>query len=209
MTGCLYTVVAPSGAGKSSLVDALLRKEPELKLSISTTTRAARPGEVSGREYFFVTRAEFEARIARNEFLEYAEVYGNLYGTSKKWIEDTREAGKDVVLEIDWQGARNVRKLFPEMAYIYILPPSIDVLRQRLIKRGKDSAEVIEKRLAAAHEDLAHAPEADYVIINNEFDAAVNDLQAIVRAVRLTANRQLIQHAALFSEGTAASQHHL
>jgi guanylate kinase len=204
MNGCLYTVVAPSGAGKSSLVDALLLKEPGLALSISTTTRAARPGEVSGREYFFVSRPEFEARIGRGEFLEYAEVYGNLYGTSKKWIEDTRATGKDVVLEIDWQGARNVRALFPEMAYIYILPPSIDVLRERLVKRGKDPADVIEKRLAAAHEDLAHAPEADYVIINSDFDTAVADLQAIVRAVRLTAKRQLSQHAALFSEAIAA-----
>jgi guanylate kinase len=201
MAGCLYTVVAPSGAGKSSLVDALLEREPELALSISTTTRPARPGEVSGKQYFFVSREEFQARIARGEFLEYAEVYGNLYGTSKRWIDETRAAGKDVVLEIDWQGARSVKKLFPDMAYIYILPPSIEVLRERLLKRGKDSAEVIERRLAAAHEDLRHVVESDYVIINEDFDVAVADLQAVVRAVRLTSKRQLSRHAKLFEIG--------
>jgi guanylate kinase len=199
MTGALYTVVAPSGAGKSSLVDALLEREPALALSISTTTRAARPGETNGKQYYFVSREDFEARIARGEFLEHAEVYGNLYGTSRKWIEDTRAAGKDVILEIDWQGARSVRTLFPDMAYIYILPPSIDVLRERLIKRGKDSLEVIERRLAAAHEDLKHVVESDYVIINEDFSVAVADLQAVVRAVRLSSKRQLVRHARLFA----------
>jgi guanylate kinase len=201
MNGCLYTVVAPSGAGKTSLVNALLEVELQLRLSISTTTRPARPGEVSGREYFFVSRGEFEQRIARGEFLEHAEVYGNLYGTSKRWIDDTRAAGKDVVLEIDWQGARSVRALFPDMTYIYILPPSFEVLRERLVARGKDSAEVVERRLAAAHEDLKHAPEADYVIINEDFSVALADLQAVIRAVRLTTRRQLSNYAALFAAG--------
>ncbi|HEX4858354.1 MAG TPA: guanylate kinase [Usitatibacteraceae bacterium] len=197
MTGCLYTVVAPSGAGKSSLVDALLEREPGLALSISTTTRPPRPGEQDGREYFFVDRARFEAKIARGEFLEHAEVYGNYYGTSKRWIEDTRAGGRDVVLEIDWQGARSVRAIFPDMAFIYILPPSIEVLRERLVRRGKDALDVIERRLAAAQEDLKHVREADYVIINEDFSVALLDLQSIVRAVRLTAARQIRLHANL------------
>ena len=193
--GCLYCIVAPSGAGKSSLVAALLEKDTEIKLSISYTTRPPRPGEVEGREYRFVTREKFEALIATDEFLEHAEVYGNLYGTSRRWIETTRATGADVLLEIDWQGARQVRKLFPDMTYIYILPPSIEVLRERLIKRGKDSAEVIERRLAAAREDLLHIHRADYVIINQDFSTALADLQAVVRALRLKASRQIARHA--------------
>ncbi len=193
--GCLYCIVAPSGAGKSSLVAALLEKDTEIKLSISYTTRPPRPGEVEGREYRFVTREKFEALIAADEFLEHAEVYGNLYGTSRRWIETTRATGADVLLEIDWQGARQVRKLFPDMTYIYILPPSIEVLRERLIKRGKDSAEVIERRLAAAREDLLHIHRADYVIINQDFSTALADLQAVVRALRLKASRQIARHA--------------
>lgn len=199
MNGCLYVIVAPSGAGKSSLVNALLEREPDIGLSISYTTRAPRPGEVTGREYFFVSRAEFQAMIDRGEFLEHAEVYGNLYGTSRKWIEKTRAAGSDVLLEIDWQGARSVKALFPDMSAIYILPPSIEVLRQRLVKRGKDSKEAIERRLAEAHEDLKHVHEADYVIINEDFSVALLDLQSVVRALRLTTERQLKRHADLVS----------
>ena len=194
-SGCLYCIVAPSGAGKSSLVAALLEKDPEIKLSVSYTTRPPRAGEVDGREYRFVTREKFEALIASDEFLEHAEVYGNLYGTSKRWIEATRASGADVLLEIDWQGARQVRKLFPDMTYIYILPPSIPVLRERLIKRGQDSAEVVERRLAAAREDLLHIHRADYVIINQDFSVALADLQAVVRALRLKASRQIARHA--------------
>ncbi len=197
MTGCLYVIVAPSGAGKSTLVNALLEREPDIGLSISYTTRPPRPGEVSGREYFFVSRAEFQAMVARGDFLEHAEVYGNWYGTSRRWIEKTRAAGSDVVLEIDWQGARAVKALFPDMTFIYILPPSIEVLRQRLVKRGKDAKEVIERRLAEAREDLNHVHEADYVIINEDFSIALLDLQSVVRALRLTAARQLKLHAQL------------
>jgi guanylate kinase len=199
MNGCLYVIVAPSGAGKSTLVGALLEREPDIGLSISYTTRAPRPGEESGREYFFVSREEFQAMVERGEFLEHAEVYGNWYGTSKKWIEKTRAAGSDVLLEIDWQGARAVKALFPDMSFIYILPPSIEVLRKRLVKRGKDSKEVIERRLAEANEDLKHAHEADYVIINEDFSVALLDLQSVVRALRLTASRQLKLHQHLFS----------
>jgi len=197
--GCLYVIVAPSGAGKSTLVNALLEREPDIGLSISYTTRSPRPGEISGREYFFVSREEFQAMIERGEFLEHAEVYGNWYGTSRRWIEKTRAIGSDVLLEIDWQGARAVRSMFPDMTYIYILPPSIEVLRQRLVKRGKDAKEVIERRLAEANEDLKHVPEADYVIINEDFSVALLDLQSVVRAVRLTAARQLKLHANLIS----------
>jgi guanylate kinase len=197
--GCLYTIVAPSGAGKSSLVAALLERDPAIRLSVSTTTRPPRRGEVSGREYHFVTREKFEALIGEGEFLEHAEVYGNMYGTSKRWIEATRAAGEDVLLEIDWQGARQVKKIFPEMSFIYILPPSIEVLGERLVKRGKDTVEVVERRLAAAREDLRHVHQADYVIINEDFSAALADLQAVTRALRLTAARQLKRYAHLIS----------
>ena len=197
--GCLYTIVAPSGAGKSSLVAALLERDPTIRLSVSTTTRPPRTGEVSGREYHFVTREKFEALIDEGEFLEHAEVYGNLYGTSKRWIEETRAAGEDVLLEIDWQGARQVKRIFPEMSFIYILPPSIGVLGERLVKRGKDTAEVVERRLAAAREDLRHVHQADYVIINEDFSAALTDLQSVTRALRLTATRQLKRYAHLIS----------
>ena len=199
VSGCLYVIVAPSGAGKSSLVNALLEREPDIGLSISYTTRKPRPGEESGREYFFVRREEFDAMVNRGEFLEHAEVYGNLYGTSRIWIEKTRAKGSDVLLEIDWQGARAVKKLFRDMTYIYILPPSIEVLRERLVKRGKDAKEVIERRLAAAREDLKHVHEADYVIINEDFSVALTDLQSVVRALRVTAARQLKLHAKLIS----------
>jgi guanylate kinase len=199
VAGCLYVIVAPSGAGKSSLVNALLEREPDIGLSISTTTRAPRPGEESGREYFFVSREEFAQMVERGEFLEHAEVYGNFYGTSRRWIEKTRAKGSDVLLEIDWQGARSVKQLFRDMTYIYILPPSIDVLRERLVKRGKDSKTVIERRLAEAREDLKHVHEADYVIINEDFGVALTDLQSVVRALRVTAARQLRLHAQLIS----------
>lgn len=199
LPGCLYVIVAPSGAGKSTLVNALLEREPDIGLSISYTTRPPRPGEVSGREYFFVGLDEFQAMAARGEFLEHAEVYGNWYGTSKHWIEKTRATGSDVLLEIDWQGARAVKSIFPDMSFIYILPPSIEVLRQRLVKRGKDSKEVIERRLAEAREDLKHVHQADYVIINEDFSVALLDLQSVVRALRVTAVRQLKLHANLIS----------
>jgi guanylate kinase len=197
MTGCLFTIVAPSGAGKSSLVAALLERRPNIQLSVSYTTRPPRTGEISGREYHFVTRERFQELIAQGEFLEHAEVYGNLYGTSRKWIETTRAAGADVLLEIDWQGARSVKALFPDMVYIYILPPSIAELERRLIKRGKDSAEVIARRLGEAREDLKHVHKADYVIINEDFSVALDDLSAVTRACQLTASRQIARHADL------------
>ncbi len=197
MTGCLFTVVAPSGAGKSSLIAGLLARGLGIELSVSYTTRAPRDGEVNGREYHFVTREEFARLIASGEFLEHAEVYGNLYGTSRNWIEARRAGGADVLLEIDWQGARAVKRIFPDMIYIYILPPSIEELQRRLVKRGKDTAEVIERRLGEAREDLKHVHKADYVIINEHFGVALDDLSSVARACQLTASRQIARHADL------------
>jgi guanylate kinase len=195
MSGCLFTVVAPSGAGKSSLVAGLLDRDKSIELSVSYTTRPPRAGEVDGREYNFVTRQRFEALLAADEFLEHAEVYGNLYGTSREWIESRRASGANVLLEIDWQGAHAVKKLFPEMIYVYILPPSIEELQRRLVNRGKDTSEVIQRRLSEAREDLKHVHKADYVIINEDFSVALDDLSAVTRACQLTAHRQLVRYA--------------
>jgi guanylate kinase len=192
--GNLFIICAPSGAGKTSLVTALLEREPEIELSISYTTRAPRRGETEGRSYHFVPRDDFLAMASRGEFLESAEVHGNLYGTSQTWISGRRNEGKDIVLEIDWQGAAQVRKLIPDAIGVFILPPSPEVLRRRLIGRGQDSAEVIERRLATAREEVAHVEEFDYVIINQNFDVAVSDLVSIVRTQRLRLAVQIERH---------------
>jgi len=199
-TGNLFIVCAPSGAGKTSLVNALLEREPEIELSISYTTRSPRPGEADGRNYHFVSRAEFLGMAGRGEFLESAEVHGNLYGTSQAWIEARRALGRDILLEIDWQGAAQVRRLIPDAVGIFILPPSPEALRRRLESRGQDSAEVIERRLAAAREEIAHVAEFAYVIINHKFDVAVADLVSIVRAQRLRLDAQLERHSELIHQ---------
>jgi guanylate kinase len=198
--GVLYIVSAPSGAGKTSLVKALLKTDPAIRLSVSYTTRAPRPGETDGRDYHFVGRHQFEAMLAEGEFLEHAEVYGNFYGTSKGSIARDLNAGHDILLEIDWQGAEQVKQHFPQSASIFILPPSFNTLRTRLLGRGQDSEEVIERRLAAAAHDVAHAGAFDYIIVNDDFDHALQDLVAITRSIRLEAVRQLHRHAALFDE---------
>ncbi len=198
--GVLYIVSAPSGAGKTSLVKALLKNDLAIRLSVSYTTRAARPGEVDGRDYHFVDRHRFEQMLAEGEFLEHAEVYGNYYGTSKGSISRDLNAGRDILLEIDWQGANQVKDHFPQSASIFILPPSFSALRTRLKGRGQDSDEVIERRLAAAAHDVAHAEAFDYIMVNDDFDHALLDLVAITRSVRLEAARQLNRHAALFDE---------
>jgi guanylate kinase len=192
MSGILFIVSAPSGAGKSSLVKALLAKDPKLALSVSFTTRAPRPGEADGREYHFVDARTFEAMLERGEFLESAEVHGNHYGTSQKWIADARARGQDILLEIDWQGAQQVRKVFPDSLSIFILPPPppLAELERRLRARGQDSDEAIRRRLENARDEIGHAAEFDYVIINKDFDEARRDLAAIVRASRLTLSRQ-------------------
>ncbi|HET6906733.1 MAG TPA: guanylate kinase [Rhodanobacteraceae bacterium] len=182
--GTLFIVSAPSGAGKSTLVNALLAREPGIALSISHTTRAPRPGEINGRQYHFVDRATFEAMVVRGEFLEHAEVFGNLYGTSLAGVRAQLAAGHDVLLEIDWQGAQQVRKAVPGCVSIFILPPSRAELERRLRARASDSEATIERRLAESREEMSHAHEFDCVIVNDAFDDALAQLQAIVHAVR-------------------------
>jgi len=200
MRGSLYVVVAPSGAGKTTLVDGLLKKEPNIKLSPSYTTRAPRIGEVDGVDYLFVTRAKFEAMISDGEFLEYADVYGNYYGTGRRWIEEQLEGDHDVLLEIDFQGARQVRKLFPQMVGVFILPPSIDELRNRLHRRGKDSPEAIERRMASARNEISHVLEFEYIIVNERFEAALDDLLSVVHAARVSRAQQAIRLAPLLDQ---------
>ncbi|MBC7802701.1 MAG: guanylate kinase [Candidatus Parcubacteria bacterium] len=185
MNGLLFVITAPSGAGKSSLIDALLKDDPQLKLSVSYTTRAPRPGEANGREYHFVEDATFVAMLNRGEFLESAQVHGNRYGTSQAVIRDALARGQDLVLEIDWQGAQQVRRLHPECKGVFILPPTVAELERRMRARGQDSDAVIRGRLASAEEEISHAPEFDYAIINKDFDEAKKDLQAIIRVERL------------------------
>jgi guanylate kinase len=200
MTGNLFIVSAPSGAGKSSLVKAALAEDKRLALSVSFTTRSPRPGETDGREYHFVDRKTFEAMLGRGEFLESAEVHGNRYGTSRKWIAEARAGGADIMLEIDWQGARQVRKAFPDAVRIFILPPPpvLEELERRLRGRGQDSEEAIQRRLRDAREEISHLDEFDYVIINKEFEEARRDLAAIVRSARLTRAQQAARHPEIF-----------
>jgi len=201
MKGLLFIVCAPSGAGKSSLIEALLKEDATLTLSVSYTTRAPRPGEQHGREYYFVDEPAFLAMLERGEFLESALVHGNRYGTSHKVISDTLERGGDLLLEIDWQGAEQVRRLIPGAIGIFILPPSLVELARRLHDRGKDSKEVIRRRLANAHEEMEHVAEFEYAIINKDFDEARRDLAAVIRAERVRSARQLERHPELFPKG--------
>ena len=205
----LFTVTAPSGAGKSSLLSALIRQDPSLRLSISHTTRPPRPGEQNGREYHFTTVDNFRKRLDADEFLEYAIVHGNYYGTSKLSVLDQITAGHDTLLEIDWQGARQIRRLFPETVSVFILPPSIAVLEDRLKKRGQDSPEIIRQRIEAADEEIRHACEADYVIINTDFDLALSKLASIVEAARCRMALQAIRNRELFLQfGIVQPDHH-
>ncbi len=199
-TGSMLMVVAPSGAGKSSLVNALLQKDPDIGLSVSFTTRAPRPGEVNGREYNFLSEQEFIKRKEAGDFLEWANVHGNYYGTSKSWIESQMQNGKDVILEIDWQGARQVQRLIPEAIWIFILPPSIQTLEDRLRKRAQDDEATIQKRVAAAKDELAHVAEANYLVVNDNFEQALNDLNQVVLASRLRTGPQLARQQQLAKE---------
>jgi len=196
-SGCLFVLAAPSGGGKTSLVAALLEREPGIRLSVSYTTRAPRPGEKEGVHYHFVDLARFTALKEKGEFLEHAYVHGNWYATSASWLREEIARGHDVLLEIDWQGAAQVRRLIPDAVLIFILPPTLASLRERLEKRGQDSPEVIARRLEAAREEMRHYGDFNYVIMNQDFARAVDDLSAIVRAARLTAPRQGVRHAAL------------
>lgn len=200
MSGNLFIISAPSGAGKTSLVQALLGTNPHIDLSVSYTTRDPRPGEQDGKDYHFVSRETFLAMAKRGEFMESAEVYGNLYGTSQTWISRENAKGRDILLEIDWQGAAQVRRLFPDCISIFILPPSRKALEQRLKGRGKDNAEVIARRMAAVREDVAHVAEFDYVIINDNLNEALRELDAVVLAAKLTFAKQLTRHQALINQ---------
>ncbi|MDH3319635.1 MAG: guanylate kinase [Betaproteobacteria bacterium] len=202
MTGLLYIITAPSGAGKSSLINGLLAADRGVALSVSYTTRAPRPGEQDGREYHFVDLPTFSAMLERGEFLESAEVHGHRYGTSQKVIERTRAKGLDLVLEIDWQGAEQVRRLHPDAIGIFILPPSMAELARRLRARAQDTDDVIRRRLTNAMEEMSHAVEFKYAIINNHFDDALQDLRAVVRAERLAVARQLARHPEVFKPET-------
>ncbi len=199
-SGSLFMVVAPSGAGKSTLVNALLAQDSAIRLSVSYTTRPPRPGEQNGREYHFITVDDFLARREAGEFLESAEVHGNYYGTSRIWIHEQMRAGTDVLLEIDWQGAQQVRKQFAHAVGMFILPPSISALEERLHKRGQDDPQVITRRLLAAGGEIAHAPDFEYVIINHEFSVALSELTSIVKATRCRFPQQAARNASLFAQ---------
>ena len=198
-SGCLFVLAAPSGGGKTSLVRELLLREPGMRLSVSYTTRPPRPGEKDGVDYHFVDEARFKALKKAGEFLEHAYVHGNWYATSATWLKQQVAEGHDVLLEIDWQGAAQVRKLIPSAVLIFILPPTLASLKERLERRGQDSKEVIARRMEAAREEMRHCGQFDYVIMNQDFARAVDDLSVIVRAARLTAARQQIRHARLIA----------
>ena len=198
--GNLYTISAPSGAGKTSLVKALIDSTDNLCVSVSHTTRAQRPGEQDGVNYHFIDKAGFESMLSESAFLEYAEVFGNYYGTSRAWVEATLAGGSDVILEIDWQGARQIGELMPEARAIFILPPSLQALRERLTRRGQDSPEIIERRMNEAVNEISHYGQAHYLVINDQFERALADLQAIVRSARLTLPLQQQRHRQLLQD---------
>lgn len=204
-TGTLFVISAPSGAGKTSLVAEMLHADHKLGVSVSHTTRPMREGEKEGVNYHFVGREEFEAMINRGDFLEHADVFGNYYGTSQVWVREMLAGGRDVILEIDWQGAVQVRRLIPECVSVFIVPPSADALRERLVGRGTDLPEVVSRRLKEAREECRHAVEFDYLVVNDDFKEALTDLLSIVRTQRLRMGTQHARHrqllAGLCSEG--------
>lgn len=207
--GTLFIIAAPSGAGKTSLVKALAGRIADLRVSVSHTTRPMRSTEVDGVNYHFVDVAHFEQMLEDGIFLEHAEVFGNFYGTSQAWVEEQLAKGTDVLLEIDWQGARQVKRLMPESVFIFILPPSLQALRDRLDSRGQDSPHIISRRLAEAVNEISHYGESDFLVVNDDFDQALGDLLAIVRGSRLTiAHQQDAQQPLLTSllSGTSVNE---
>ena len=199
-SGTLYIVSAPSGAGKTSLVNALIKEDRQIRVSVSHTTRAMRPGEQHGVNYHFVVHEEFKALIAQGDFLEHAEVFGNFYGTSRSALQQPLDEGYDLILEIDWQGAQQVRRVMPDALSVFILPPSQQALRQRLDGRGQDSEEIINGRMKEAVSEMVHYDEYDYVIINDDFNAALEDLKAVFRANRLVLRKQQQRNSGLLKE---------
>jgi len=196
----LIIISAPSGTGKTSIVSALTESDSQLSLSVSHTTRRPRPNEVEGQDYYFVDRDIFQAMVNRGEFLESAEVYGNLYGTSHKWVKESLASGRDILMEIDYQGAQQVRKAFPQAISIFILPPSYAQLEERLKQRGQDDQKTISRRLANVREEVSHLNEFDYVVVNNELQEAIKDVNCIIKAERLKIMRQLINQRTLVAQ---------
>lgn len=193
--GNLFVVAAPSGGGKTSLVKKLIETIPGLQVSVSHTTRAIRPGERDGRDYYFVAEAEFNRQIEADFFLEHAEVFGHYYGTSIQQLQEKQAQGYDVLLDIDWQGAKQIKQLFPEAVLVFILPPSLDALRARLMARAQDKPEVIEARMQKAQSEMQHFQEFDYLVINDDFDKALAELSLIVLSDRLKTSRQILSQA--------------
>jgi len=199
-SGKLYVIAAPSGTGKTSLVKALIESTSNITVSISHTTRPSRPGEIHGKNYYFIEKTEFEHMIYKGEFLEHANVFNHFYGTSRQWVETTLANGLDVILEIDWQGCQQIQRLFPDCVSIFILPPSLNSLSERLIARNQDTPQIIRQRLTDTCETASHIHEFDYLIINDDFTTALNDLKTIVLANRLLEPRQSKKYAALLKE---------
>ncbi|MGM0564649.1 MAG: guanylate kinase [Pseudomonadota bacterium] len=198
--GTLYTVSAPSGAGKTSLVKALLDDLDGIGVSVSHTTRDKRPGEVDGEDYHFVSHEEFEAMVEASQFLEFAQVFRNYYGTSQQAVEDTLKSGRDVILEIDWQGMQQVKRQRPDCVAISVLPPSLQTLEERLRSRESDSEEEIAHRMEQAQEEASHFAECDFLVVNDDFDTALAELRAIIHSHRLVVDRQVERHRALITE---------
>jgi len=196
---CLFTVSAPSGAGKTSLVKALLEKTENVTVCVSHATRAMRPGEIDGRDYHFVSVEEFEQRVAADEFLEHAKVFDNYYGTSQRHVEALLEQGKNVILEIDWQGARQVKQKLPDTVAIFILPPSRETLSQRLTDRGTDNNEIIERRMRDADNEMSHYSDAEYLLINDDFEQALHDLECVIHSQTLKLERQKLKNRDLIA----------
>jgi len=198
--GNLYVIAAPSGTGKTTLVHALVESTANITVSVSYTTRPKRPNEIHGLNYYFVDKDEFARMLSKGDFMEYATIFGNLYGTSKSWVEQTLAQGIDVILEIDWQGNRQIKQLFPDAIGIFILPPSLETLHERLVTRNQDHPEVIKTRLADARETVAHAHEFEYLVVNDSFSQAVSELKMIIEAGRMKEKRQSAKYRRLIDE---------